>query len=98
MEISDNLRFTKLVLNNGLAFPALGFGTLIWPGGRQPGAAPGDFRSCQGKTSSAAGGIPSVPAPVGNAGFLQTAWHRDAGFCAFGPCHRTKIAGRPDDH
>ena len=29
MEISDNLRFTKLVLNNGLAFPALGFGTLI---------------------------------------------------------------------
>ena len=25
MEISDNLRFTKLVLNNGLAFPALGF-------------------------------------------------------------------------
>jgi diketogulonate reductase-like aldo/keto reductase len=29
MEISDNLRLTKLVLNNGLAFPALGFGTLI---------------------------------------------------------------------
>jgi len=29
MEISDNLRFTKLVLNNGLAFPPLGFGTLI---------------------------------------------------------------------
>ncbi len=29
MEISDNLRFTKLALNNGLAFPALGFGTLI---------------------------------------------------------------------
>ena len=29
MEISDNLRFTKLVLNNGLTIPALGFGTLI---------------------------------------------------------------------
>jgi diketogulonate reductase-like aldo/keto reductase len=29
MKISDNLRFTKPVLNNGLAFPALGFGTLI---------------------------------------------------------------------
>ena len=29
MEISDNLRFTKLALNNGFAFPALGFGTLI---------------------------------------------------------------------
>ena len=29
MEASDNLRFTKLVLNNGLAIPALGFGTLI---------------------------------------------------------------------
>jgi diketogulonate reductase-like aldo/keto reductase len=29
METSDNLRFTKLLLNNGLAFPALGFGTLI---------------------------------------------------------------------
>ena len=29
METSDNLRFTKLVLNNGLAIPALGFGTLI---------------------------------------------------------------------
>ncbi len=29
MEISDNLRFTKLGLNNGLVFPALGFGTLI---------------------------------------------------------------------
>ncbi len=29
MEVSDNLRLTKLVLNNGLAFPALGFGTLI---------------------------------------------------------------------
>ncbi len=29
METSDNLRFTKLALNNGLAIPALGFGTLI---------------------------------------------------------------------
>jgi diketogulonate reductase-like aldo/keto reductase len=29
METLDNLRFTKLMLNNGLAFPALGFGTLI---------------------------------------------------------------------
>ncbi len=29
MAISDNLRYTKLVLNNGLAIPALGFGTLI---------------------------------------------------------------------
>ncbi len=29
MEISDNLRFTKLALNNGLTIPALGFGTLI---------------------------------------------------------------------
>ena len=29
MEISDNLRFTKLALDNGLDIPALGFGTLI---------------------------------------------------------------------
>jgi diketogulonate reductase-like aldo/keto reductase len=29
VETSDNLHFTKLVLNNGLAIPALGFGTLI---------------------------------------------------------------------
>jgi alcohol dehydrogenase (NADP+) len=29
MEASDNLRYTKLMLNNGLAFPALGFGTLL---------------------------------------------------------------------
>ncbi len=29
METSDNLRFMEFMLNNGLAFPALGFGTLI---------------------------------------------------------------------
>ena len=29
METSDNLRFTKLLLNNGSSIPALGFGTLI---------------------------------------------------------------------
>ena len=29
MQASDNLRFTKLPLNNGSAIPALGFGTLI---------------------------------------------------------------------
>lgn len=29
MEASDNLRFTKLLLNIGSAIPALGFGTLI---------------------------------------------------------------------
>ena len=29
MEAPDKLRYTIYVLNNGLAFPALGFGTLI---------------------------------------------------------------------
>ena len=29
MEVSGKISFTKIVLNNGLKIPALGFGTLI---------------------------------------------------------------------